>query len=345
MFTSGMGPVSVAAFSVGSMTIAVPTGVKIFNWMATMWQGKLRFTTAMLFSVGMFTMFTIGGLSGVTHAVSPADTQQHDSYYIVAHFHYVLFGGAFLSFMGALYYWWPKAFGHKLSEKLGKWNFWLMLLGFNLTFGPQHILGLQGMPRRVYTYLPGYGFDLWNMVSTIGSFILAFSVLLFLINIFVSRRAAHARGQFSCENDPWDARSLEWLTTSPPPDHNFDRIPEVTELDELWHRKYAEDEHGRLTRIARTEDVVDKGVATNVHLPSPSYWPLVSAVGLMLVGYGIIFSLALCAVGGFVLIVGLFGWGLEPSDNEDLTPHDPQGHDDAGHGAQAPIPQEEAAGV
>ena len=182
-------------------------------------------------------------------------------------------------------------------------------------------------------------------MSTIGSFILAFSVLLFLINIFVSRRAAQARSQFSCENDPWDARSVEWLTTSPPPDHNFDQIPEITELDELWHRKYAEDEHGRLTRIARTEDVVDKGVATNVHLPSPSYWPLVSAVGLMLVGYGIIFSLALCAVGGFILIVGLFGWGLEPSDNEDLTPHGPQGHDDAGHGAQAQIPQEEVAGV
>ena len=345
MFTSGMGPVSVAAFSVGSMTIAVPTGVKIFNWMGTMWQGKIRFTTAMLFEVGMFTMFTIGGLSGVTHAVSPADTQQHDSYYIVAHFHYVLFGGAFLAFMGALYYWWPKAFGHKLSEKIGKWNFWLMLLGFNLTFGPQHILGLQGMPRRVYTYLPGYGFELWNMVSTIGSFILAFSVLIFLINIFVSRRAAHARGQFTCENDPWDARSVEWLTTSPPPDHNFDRIPEITELDELWHRKYAEDEHGRLTRIARTEDVVDKGIATDVHMPSPSYWPLVAAVGLMLVGYGIIFSLALCAVGGFILIVGLFGWGLEPSSNEDLAPHDPHGHDDAGDGAEAPIPQEEAAGV
>ena len=347
LFTSGMGPVSVAAFAVGSMTIAIPTGVKIFNWMATMWQGKLRFTTPMLFAVGMFTMFTIGGLSGVTHAVAPADTQQHDTYYIVAHFHYVLFGGAFLAFMGALYFWWPKAFGHQLSEKLGKWNFWLMLVGFNLTFGPMHILGLQGMPRRVYTYLPGYGWDLWNMVSTIGSFILAFSVLLFLINIVMSRRAAHARGQFSCENDPWDARSVEWLTTSPPPDHNFDVIPEIDELDELWHRKYAEDEAGRLTRVAKTADVVDKGVATDVHLPSPSYWPLVTAVGLVLVGYGIIFNLLLCAVGGFILVVGAYGWTFEPSDNEDLPPHHPPAPDvDAGGtGATAPTEQEVAAHV
>ena len=341
MFTSGLGPMSVAAFSIGSMTIAIPTGVKIFNWMATMWRGKLRFTTAMLFSVGMFTMFTIGGLSGVTHAVAPADTQQHDTYYIVAHFHYVLFGGSFLSFMGAMYYWWPKAFGHFLGEKLGKWNFWLMLIGFNLTFGPQHILGLQGMPRRVYTYLPGYGFDLWNMVSTIGAFILAFSVLLFLINIYTSRRKAHAAGQFTCEADPWDARTIEWMTTSPPPAHNFDVIPEITELDDLWHRKYGEDEHGRLVRIAKTEDVIDKGIATDVHMPAPSYWPLVVAIGLMLSGYGVIFSLPLAAVGGFIVFVGIYGWALEPSDNEDImppdAPHRPE--DDNAPGVAQPIPE------
>ena len=342
MFTSGMGPMSVAAFSVSSMAIAVPTGVKIFNWMATMWRGKLRFTTPMLFAVGMFTMFTIGGLSGVTHAVSPADTQQHDTYYIVAHFHYVLFGGSFLAFMGALYFWWPKAFGHKLSEKLGKWNFWLMLIGFNLTFGPQHILGLQGMPRRVYTYLPGYGFELWNMVSTIGSFILAFSVLLFLINIAVSRHKAHAAGQFSCEADPWDARSLEWITTSPPPAHNFDAIPEVTELDEMWHRKYGEDENGRLVRMAKTEDVIDRGIATDVHMPSPSFWPLVVAIGLTIGGYGVIFSLPLGAVGLFILFAGVYGWALEPSTDEDVPPgqpHDPA-EDDSEPGVAKPIPEE-----
>jgi cytochrome c oxidase subunit 1 len=343
MFTSGMGPWSVAAFSVGSMTIAVPTGVKIFNWMATMWRGKLRFTTAMLFSVGMVTMFTIGGLSGVTHAVAPADTQQHDTYYIVAHFHYVLFGGAFLAFMGAFYFWWPKAFGHHLNEKLGKVGFWVMLVGFNLTFGPQHILGLQGMPRRVYTYKPNYGFDLWNMVSTIGSFILAFSVLLFIINILYSRHQAHKPGAIPAGNDPWDARSVEWISTSPPPAHNFDVVPEITELDELWHRKYAEDERGRLVRVARTEDVVDKGVATNVHMPAPSYWPLVVAFGLVIVGYGMIFSLVMAAVGGFILFVGVYGWALEPSDDEDLM--NSHGHGHGGPAGPAPVEPLEASVV
>jgi cytochrome c oxidase subunit 1 len=332
----------VSAFSVGSMTIAVPTGVKIFNWMATMWRGKLRLNTAMLFAIGMVTMFTLGGLSGVTHAVSPADTQQHDSYYIVAHFHYVLFGGAFLAFMGSFYYWWPKAFGHRLGEKLGKFNFWTMLIGFNLTFGPQHILGLQGMPRRVYTYKANYGFDLWNMVSTIGSFILAISVTAFLINIFLSRRKA-AANPVDIGPDPWDGRSLEWITASPPPAHNFDQVPVVTEYDELWHRKYAEDEQGRLVRVARTEDVVDPGIATDVHLPAPSYWPIVLAFGLMIAGYGLIFNLALCAVGGFIVFAAVFGWSLEPSDDEDVPPathHTSPDADD--QGAEAELPEEVA---
>jgi cytochrome c oxidase subunit I len=152
MFAAGIGPLSVAAFSLATMFIAVPTGVKILNWTATMWGGKLRFDTPMLFSIGLVTMFTIGGLSGVTHSIAPADTQQTDTYYIVAHFHYVLFGGAFFGFMGGFYFWWPKAFGYRLNEAWGKFNFWTMLLGFNLTFGPMHILGLQGMSRRIYTY-------------------------------------------------------------------------------------------------------------------------------------------------------------------------------------------------
>ncbi|SVB08388.1 uncharacterized protein METZ01_LOCUS161242, partial [marine metagenome] len=154
MFVSGIGPISVAAFSLSTMFIAVPTGVKILNWLATMWGGKIRFTTAMLFATGVVSMFTIGGLSGVTHSISPADTQQTDTYYIVAHFHYVIFGGALLGIFAGFYFWWPKVFGHLLDEKLGKWNFWTMLIGFNLTFGPMHIVGLQGMSRRVHTYSP-----------------------------------------------------------------------------------------------------------------------------------------------------------------------------------------------
>ena len=192
MFVSGIGPISVTTFSLTTMFIAVPTGVKILNWTATMWGGKLKFTTPMLFSIGLVTMFTIGGLSGVTHSVAPADTQQTDTYYIVAHFHYVLFGGAFLGFMGGLYFYWPKVFGHMLNESLGKANFWLMLLGFNLTFGPMHILGLQGMSRRIYTYDAGYGFEIWNKIATIGAFTLASSVALFLFNVFYSRvKAKH----------------------------------------------------------------------------------------------------------------------------------------------------------
>src|SRR4051794_39748917 len=184
MFASGIGPVAVAAFSVTTMFIAVPTGVKILNWIATMYGGKLWFTTAMKFAIGLVAMFTIGGLSGVTHAVSPSDLQQTDTYYIVAHFHYVIFGGALLGFFGGIYYWWPKVFGYRLSETLGNWHFWLILIGMNLTFGPMHIIGLEGQPRRTYTYQKGFGYDVWNMVETVGAFIIALAVLIFLVNVF-----------------------------------------------------------------------------------------------------------------------------------------------------------------
>src|SRR6476646_5051176 len=226
MFASGIGPISVAAFSMSTMFIAVPTGVKILNWLATMWGGKLTFTTPMLFAVGLVAMFTIGGLSGVSHAVAPADTQQTDTYYIVAHFHYVLFGGALFGFMGGFYFWWPKAFGYALSDFVGKINFWVLLVGFNLTFGPMHILGLQGMPRRTYTYRDGYGFNFWNMVSTIGAFIIALSMLIFFWNIGLSRRKAKAN-RLVMAADPWDGRRLEWMLTSPPPAHYFDEVPTV----------------------------------------------------------------------------------------------------------------------
>ncbi|MGH8938251.1 MAG: cytochrome c oxidase subunit I, partial [Actinomycetes bacterium] len=243
MFASGIGPISVAAFSLSTMFIAVPTGVKILNWLATMWGGKLSFTTPMLFAVGLVTMFTIGGLSGVTHAVAPADTQQTDTYYIVAHFHYVIFGGALMGFLGGLYFWWPKAFGFTLSETLGKWHFWLTLIGFNLTFGPMHILGLQGMPRRMHTYVEGYGFEFWNMVSTVGSLFMVVSMLIFAANLLKSWRA-HRAGPVDVGPDPWDARSLEWMVPSPVPAHNFDESPTVSHLDEFWHRKYQEDATG-----------------------------------------------------------------------------------------------------
>ncbi|MGZ0228422.1 MAG: cytochrome c oxidase subunit I [Acidimicrobiales bacterium] len=326
MFASGIGPISVAAFSVSTMFIAVPTGVKILNWVATMWGGRLRFTTPMLYAVGVVSMFTVGGLSGVTHALAPADTQQTDTYYIVAHFHYVVFGGVIMGLFSGFYFWWPKAFGYLLNERRGKQGFWVMLLGFNLTFGPMHILGLQGMSRRIQTYSAGQGFDLWNMVSTIGSFFIAIAVAMFVINIYLSRKQSVHLPPVG--PDPWDARSLEWMTASPTPEHNFDYVPIVEDLDDFWHRKWGEDEDGNIVRIATAEEVAQDGSRTDVHLPSPSYYPILLAFGLPIVGYGLIFSLWLCVIGGAIVLGAIFGWIMEPADDPEAA-HDDHGGDDA----------------
>ena len=332
MFTSGLGPVAEAAFALTTMFIAVPTGVKIFNWLGTMWGGSLRFTTAMLFSIGFIAMFVIGGLSGVTHSIVPADSQQHDSYYVVAHFHYVLFGGAIFGIFSGIYFWWPKLTGKLLDERIGKWHFWLMLVGFNLTFAPMHMLGLQGMMRRTFTYTDNQGFDVWNLVATIGVFVLAISILIFIWNIFHSYRA-HKKEPVEVGADPWDARSLEWMIPSPTPEYNFSDTVVVEEFDEFWHRKYGHDEDGRLVRIAETEDVVQKPGATGIHLPSPSYWPLILASGFPLVGYGLIFNLWWCIPGALLLVLGIFGWVMEPADDPHgghEEQHDPEPDSDAG---------------
>ncbi len=343
MFASGLGPISVAAFSVSTMFIAVPTGVKILNWMATMWGGKLTFTTPMLFAVGLVAMFTIGGLSGVTHAVAPADTQQTDTYYIVAHFHYVIFGGALFGFLGGMYFWWPKVFGYFLNDKRGKQQFWMTLIGFNLTFGPMHILGLQGMSRRIHTYREGYGFDFWNLVSTVGAFLIALSFVMMFVNIYRSKKEAASLP--APGPDPWDARSLEWSIPSPTPDHNFDDDPIVTEFDDWWHRKYGEDEHGRMVPIATAEEVAMVGDPSRSHLPAPSYWPIVLSLSFPLIGYGLIFNMVLTGLGVAVLLAGMVGWALEPPDDEDQPPH---GHDDDHADPDAPTaptePEEVTAG-
>ena len=308
MFTSGAGPVTVAAFSMSTMFIAVPTGVKIFNWIATLWGGKLRFTTAMCFAVALVSQFTIGGLSGVTHAVAPADTQQTDTYYIVAHFHYVLFGGSMFGIMAGLYFWWPKIWGRFLDEKIGKLHFWTWFVGFNLTFGPMHVLGLQGMPRRTATYPSGMGWDLMNLLSTIGAFIIALGFLVFVFNVVKSRK------NVIDDPDPWDARTIEWGTSSPPPAHNFDEEPTVAHLDEWWHRKYEHTEDGKLRKRDKVEYLANANFdASKVHLPSPSYWPIIVAFGLPFIAYGLIYTYWLCALGGLMILGGLYGWALEPS--------------------------------
>jgi len=311
MFAVGLGPVATSAFSVSTMLIAVPTGVKIFNWLGTMWGGSLRFKTPMLFAIGFVVMFTIGGLSGVTHALVPADRQQTDTYYIVAHFHYVLFGGSILGLFGGIYYWYPKVFGRMLNDTLGKWHFWVTLIGFNMTFGPFHILGLQGMPRRIYTYPSYMGWNFWNMVSTIGAFVIAAGTLIFIYNVRRTHRLAEP-----VPADPWDARTVEWLTPNPTPDYNYVEVPTITHLDEFWHRKYTEDETGRLVKIAQGADIIDRPAtaADHIHMPSPSYWPLVAAFGPPIICYGLIYRVwAVSILGLIVLLGGLYAWALEPS--------------------------------
>ncbi len=314
MFAVGLGPVANSAFALSTMFIAVPTGVKIFNWMGTMWGGSIRFATPMLFAVGFVSMFVIGGLSGVTHAIVPHDAQQTDTYYIVAHFHYVLFGGALFGIMGGLYYWWPKVFGHLLSEGLGKLHFWLWFIGFNLTFAPMHILGLQGMPRRVATYPDGMGWNFWNFIETIGAFVIAVSVLVFVLNIAVSRRRRVEAGA-----DPWDARTLEWSIPSPVPAHNFDRVPLVQARDDFWHKKYVETPEGEPARVfaGGANGQGDDG-GHGVHLPAPSYFPLIAAFGMPVLAYGLIYSSLVAVIAGaLVTLLGIYGWALEPQFAEE----------------------------
>jgi cytochrome c oxidase subunit 1 len=315
MFVSGIGPVAASAFGLSTMLIAIPTGVKIFNWLGTVWGGQVRLATPMLFALGFIAQFTIGGLSGVMHSIVPSDSQQTDTYFVVAHFHYVLFGGLIFAVFGGLHFWHPKIFGRMLNEKLGKTSFWLMVIGFNLTFFPMHFLGFEGQPRRTYTYPEGMGWDTMNLLATIGAFIIALSVLVYLVNVIFTTKRGPIAGP-----DPWDARTLEWSTSSPPPEYNFLHEPVVAHRDEWWHRKYTEDDEGRLVRLPAGAAVdVEEHTASpedghGIHMPSPSYWPLVFAFSLPVLGYGFVFkNWWILALGAAIGLFAISAWAIEPA--------------------------------
>jgi cytochrome c oxidase subunit I len=236
MFTVGMTSTGNTFFVVSTMMVGIPTGIKIFNWLGTMWGGKLRFTTPMLFSIAFLFQFLIAGLTGIMLACAPWDWQLNDSYFLIAHFHYVLVGAIVFMIFAAIYYWFPKATGRLLSERLGKWHFWLFFIGFHVTFDTMHIPGILGMPRRIYTYEADRGWATLNLICTIGAAFQIAGILIWLFNVLRSLRKGTPAG-----NDPWDAWTLEWSTTSPPPEYNFAEIPAVRSRRPLWDLKHPTD--------------------------------------------------------------------------------------------------------
>jgi len=328
MFAVGMGATADAIFSMATMLIAIPTGVKIFNWIATMWAGEVRFTTPMKFAIGLVALFTIGGISGVMHSSAPADTQQTDTYFIVAHFHYVLFGGSIMGIFGGIYHYFPKMFGRYMSEKLGTWHFWLNFVGMNLTFFPMHFSGLLGMPRRIYTYDAGQGWEKFNMASTIGTVLLVIATFVFVVNFLKSRK-----GGTPAPNDAWGAGTLEWSIPSPPPDYNFAEIPVVTSRYPLWDVKHPE-MTADLAHSGPDAMTITDAHATPVHeetsrktaaelgipMPFPTVKPLFTALGIVIMFAGLLFmhldkfALAMTiTIGGASLMVGsLYAWLTSP---------------------------------
>ena len=316
MFATGLPQLSMSFFNGASMVIAIPSAISVFAWIATMWHGRPVFRTPMLFIAGFVVLFVIGGVSGVMTAAVPLDWQLTDTYFVVAHLHYVLIGINVFPVVAGLYYWLPKMTGRMLSERLGRWNFWVMFVGFNLGFFPMHIAGLLGMPRRIYTYPSGLGWDTVNLVTTIGAVVFAFGILLFLINVFVSLRHGKLAGP-----NPWDAPSLEWMTPSPPPAWNFTRLPSVSSRHPLWEERLS-GEPGvshELPPLAEEHETigtspVDANPVTVLHMPGDSAWPFLTTLALTATFYGLLFPVWPLAIGGgAALLVCIAGW-LWPSD-------------------------------
>ena len=306
MFAVGMGPIADSVFGVTTMLIAIPTGVKIFNWLGTLAQGQIRFSTACMFAIGFVALFTIGGISGVMHSSPPADLQQTDTYFIVAHFHYVLFGGSIMAAFGGLYYYFPKMFGRFMSEKLGKVHFWLTFIGMNLTFFPMHFSGMLGMPRRIYTYDAGQGWDAFNATSTWGAYLLGVAMLLFLFNLFRSLRSGAPAGP-----NPWGAGTLEWTIPSPVPAYNFATLPTVTSRYPLWEGKEADYESARVNQV-RGHTAADLGLV----LPYDTIKPMLVALFMVVMLGGLMVNHWVLVGGAVAMTISLYAWLTSPLEPE-----------------------------
>jgi cytochrome c oxidase subunit I len=314
MFTTGLGTVATAAFALATMAIAVPTGVKIFNWIGTLWGGQLQMRTPMMFALGFIWMFMIGGFSGVMHAAAPADSQQHDSYFVIAHFHYVLIGGSLFSLLAAIHYWFPLMFGRKVSEFWGKLSFWVVFVGFNVTFFPMHFLGLNGMPRRTFTYDANMGWNTANLISSVGAYVLGLGIAIYFGTILYTYFKGEKVGR-----DPWDGRTLEWSIAAPIPEYNFAVLPTVHARDAWWHEKHHRDE------IAQEKSAHAKAEAAHggIHMPNQSIFPLVACVGLLIGGIGVSavpfgHKLPVALVGLAIALAGIYLWAIEGNEGYHL---------------------------
>jgi cytochrome c oxidase subunit I+III len=335
MFATGLPQLGLHYFTSASMIVAIPSGVQIFCWIASLWRGRPRFHTPLLFVVGFIAIFVFGGLSGVTLAALPFDLQVHDTYYVVAHFHYVLIGGAVFPLLGGIYYWFPKITGRMLDERLGKVNFWVFFIGFNITFFPMHLLGLMGMPRRVYTYPADMGWNTLNLVSSLGAVLLVAGGIVFVFNAIRS----YVRGDVAGEN-PWGADTLEWSTSSPPPVYNFLHLPVVEGRYALWDRTADAPSVSGIRvdcREVLVTDVMDGEPSNKTDFPTPTIWPFVAAVATSAMFIGSIFTAWAVPIGTVPIAVALILWFWPKAPGHDIGQPDEK--------APAPIgtPQEARA--